>query len=44
MDPRAHKETFVKRLDRGSHVITTLTVMLEMEWTERAEKVWLYVE
>ncbi len=38
------KETFVKSLDRGSHVITTLTVIPGVDWTERAEKMWVYVE
>ena len=38
------KETFVKSLDRGSHVITTLTVMPRVDWTEYAEKMWVYVE
>ncbi len=34
----------MKRLNRCSHVITTLTVMLEMEWTELAENMGVYVE
>ncbi len=38
------KETLVKRLDYGPHVITTLTINPRIEWTERADKMWVNVE
>jgi uncharacterized protein with NRDE domain len=38
------RETSVKPLNHGSHVVTTLTLMPGIEWTERAEKMWVNVE
>jgi len=38
------KETDVRRLQPGGHVITTLTMFPGVDWTERAEKMWVNVE
>ena len=38
------KETYAQRLAQGAHVITTLTVFTGIEWTERAERMWVNSE
>jgi len=38
------KETVAQRLQPGGHVVTTLTIFPGVEWTERAEKMWVNVE
>lgn len=38
------KETDVRRLAPGGHVVTTLTMFPGVDWTERVEKMWVNVE
>jgi len=38
------KEMEVRRLEPGGHVVTTLTMFPGVEWTERAEKMWVNAE
>jgi uncharacterized protein with NRDE domain len=38
------KETLAQRLDHGAHVVTTLTRTPGVEWTERADRMWVNVE
>ncbi|HIH88140.1 TPA: hypothetical protein HA344_02890 [Candidatus Bathyarchaeota archaeon] len=38
------RETEVRHLEAGGHVVTTLTVFPGVDWTERAERMWVNVE
>ncbi|MCX6648935.1 MAG: NRDE family protein [Candidatus Bathyarchaeota archaeon] len=38
------RETEVRRLEPGGHVVTTLTMFPGVEWTDRAENVWVNAE
>jgi len=38
------RETYSERLDLGKYVVTTLTIVPGIEWTDRAERMWINAE
>lgn len=38
------KQTYANRLLPGRHVVSTLTMLPGVEWTDRAEKMWVNIE